>query len=72
MGKNIAAKDKNATAAGEQFAKDANAKLGQIQSANQGLFTVTARDQLDAWSDNEKQSINKRVRVVTTITFYLR
>lgn len=63
---------KNATAAGEQFAKDANAKLGKIQSANQGLFTVTARDQLDAWSDNEKQSINKRVRVVTTITFYLR
>ncbi|MBO7053671.1 MAG: SIMPL domain-containing protein [Alphaproteobacteria bacterium] len=63
---------KNATAAGEQFAKDANAKLGKIQSANQGLFTVTARDQVDAWSDNEKQSINKRVRVVTTITFYLR
>ena len=63
---------KNATAAGEQFAKDANAKLGKIQSANQGVFSVSARDQTDAWSDNEKQSINKRVRVVTTITFYLR
>ena len=63
---------KNATAAGEQFAKDANARLGKIQSANQGVFSVTARDQTDAWSDNEKQSINKRVRVVTTITFYLR
>ena len=63
---------KNATAAGEQFAKDANAKLGKIQSANQGLFTVSARDQTDAWSDNEKQSINKRVRVVSTRTFYLR
>ena len=63
---------KNATAAGEQFAKDANAKLGKIQSANQGLFSISARDQIDAWSDNEKQSINKRVRVVTTITFYLR
>lgn len=63
---------KNATAAGEQFAKDSGAKLGKIQSANQGLFTITARDQLDAWSDNEKQSINKRVRVVTTVTFYLR
>ena len=68
----IEAATKNATAAGEQFAKDANAKLGKIQSANQGLFTVTARDQMDAWSDNEKQSINKRVRVVSTITFYLR
>ena len=63
---------KNATAAGEQFAKDANAKLGKIQSANQGVFSITARDQTDAWSDNEKQSINKRIRVVTTITFYLR
>ncbi|MBR3511241.1 MAG: SIMPL domain-containing protein [Alphaproteobacteria bacterium] len=63
---------KNATAAGEQFAKDANAKLGKIQSANQGLFSISARDQVDAWSDNEKQAINKRVRVVTTITFYLR
>lgn len=70
--KMIEAATKNATAAGEQFAKDANAKLGKIQSANQGLFTVTARDQMDAWSDNEKQSINKRVRVVSTITFYLR
>lgn len=63
---------KNATAAGEQFAKDANAKLGKIQSANQGLFSISARDQTDSWSDNEKQAINKRVRVVSTITFYLR
>ena len=63
---------KNATAAGEQFAKDANAKLGKIQSANQGVFSITARDQTEAWSDNEKQAINKRIRVVTTITFYLR
>ena len=68
----IEAATKNATAAGEQFAKDANAKLGKIQSANQGVFSITARDQVDAWSDNEKQSINKRVRVVSTITFYLR
>ena len=63
---------KNATAAGEQFAKDANAKLGKIQNANQGTFSISARDQTDAWSDNEKQYINKRVRVVSTITFGLR
>lgn len=63
---------KNATAAGEQFAKDANAKLGKIKTANQGTFSISARDQVDAWSDNEKQSINKRVRVVSTITFYLK
>lgn len=63
---------KNARAAGEQFAKDADAKLGKIKTANQGVFSVSARDQVDAWSDNEKQAINKRVRVVSTITFYLR
>ncbi len=63
---------KNARAAGEQFAKDANASLGKIKTANQGTFSVSARDQVDAWSDNERQSINKRVRVVSTITFFLR
>ncbi len=63
---------KNATIAGEQFAIDADAKLGEIKSANQGVFTVTARDPIDAWSNNEKQAIDKKVRVVTTITFYLR
>lgn len=63
---------KNARAAGEQFAKDANASLGKIKSANQGTFSISARDQVDAWSDNERQAINKRVRVVSTITFFLK
>lgn len=63
---------KNATDAGRQFAKDANARLGKIQSANQGIFSIESRDPTDQWSNNEKQSINKKVRVVSTITFYLR
>jgi hypothetical protein len=63
---------KNATAAGEQFAKDAGATLGKIKTANQGTFSIAARDQVDAWSDNERQAINKRVRVVSTITFFLK
>ena len=63
---------KNATAAGEQFAKDANAKLGKIQSANQGVFSIEARDPIDRWSSDEKQAINKKVRVVSTITFFLK
>ena len=62
---------KNATAAGEQFAKDANAKLGKIQSANQGLFSITARDQTDAWSDNEKQSINKQTYVCMCVCVHV-
>ncbi len=63
---------KNARASGEQFAKDADAKLGKIKSANQGVFSITARDPLDSWSNNEKASIDKKVRVVSTITFYLK
>lgn len=63
---------RNATDAGRQFAKDANARLGKIQSANQGIFSIESRDPIDQWSNNEKQSINKKVRVVSTITFYLR
>ncbi|MDR2412695.1 MAG: SIMPL domain-containing protein [Rickettsiales bacterium] len=63
---------KNATDAGRQFAKDAGAKLGRIQSANQGVFSIESRDPTDRWSNDEKQSIDKKVRVVSTITFYLR
>lgn len=63
---------KNATAAGQQFAKDADAKLGKIKSANQGVFSIESRDPTDSWSSNERQAINKKVRVVATITFYLK
>lgn len=70
--KMIEAATKNATAAGEQFAKDAGTSLGKIKTANQGTFSISARDQVDAWSDNERQAINKRVRVVSTITFFLK
>ena len=55
---------KNATAAGEQFAKDADARLGKIKSANQGVFSIESRDPTDSWSSNERQAINKKVRVV--------
>jgi hypothetical protein len=63
---------KNATAAGQQFAKDADAKLGKIKTANQGVFSIESRDPIDRWSSDERQAINKKVRVVATITFYLK
>ena len=63
---------KNATAAGQQFAKDADARLGKIKNASQGVFSIESRDPTDSWSSNERQSINKKVRVVATITFYLK
>ena len=63
---------KNATDAGRQFAKDAGARLGKIQSANQGVFSIESRDPISSWSNDEKQSIYKKIRVVSTVTFYLK
>lgn len=63
---------RNARVAAEQFAKDANAKVGNINSASQGFFTVAARDAGgEDGTGDEAASIFKKVRVVTTISFYL-
>lgn len=56
--------NKNARAAGEQFAKDSGSKLGKIQSATQGLFSIESRDANTPYL--------KRVRVVTNVTYYLK
>jgi len=55
---------KNARVAAEKFAKDSESKLGKIQSANQGQFTVTDRDANTPYVKN--------VRVVSTINYYLK
>ncbi len=61
---------RNARTAAEQFAKDANAKVGAINSAGQGAFTLSPRDAGENGGD-ESGSMFKKVRVVTTISFYL-
>ncbi|MES2906611.1 MAG: SIMPL domain-containing protein [Pseudomonadota bacterium] len=65
----------NARAAAQQFANDAGSKVGAIQSASQGYFSISSRDQS---SDNSEGSavertstIDKKVRVVVTLTYYL-
>jgi len=57
----------NARIAASEFAKVANAKVTGIQSARQGNFYI--RDIGENYSDDKK--IEKDVRVVTTISFYL-
>lgn len=52
----------------EQFAKDSGAPLGPIKQATQGSFEILAREDID----NESTSLNKRVRVVATVTYQLR
>ncbi|MGQ4660166.1 SIMPL domain-containing protein [Lysobacter sp. F6437] len=47
-----------------QFAKDSDSRLGGIRSANQGVVSISDRDQSSPQV--------KRVRVVTTVEYFLR
>ena len=68
----VAAATKDARNAAEQFAKDSGAGVGAIKSASQGYFEVTARDGDSGGSWGVSDSPFKKVRVVTTVDFYLR
>ena len=57
----------NAKIAANEFAQIANVSVGGIRSARQGNFFI--RDAGESYGDTQK--IEKDVRVVTTITFYL-
>jgi len=53
----------------EQFAKDSGTPLGPIRQATQGSFEILPRD---GAGGDEAASIDKKVRVVTTITYSLK
>jgi hypothetical protein len=55
--------------AAEQFARDSGSKVAGIRQANQGVFVILPRDR--APGIMEESEINKTVRVVTTIEYYL-
>jgi len=52
-----------------QFAKDSGSGLGGIRNASQGVFQILPRDR--APGIQEANQLNKTVRVVTTIEYYL-
>ena len=64
----IAEATKNARAAADQFATDSETQVGGIRQATQGLFSITGRDG-DTGSGTDTP--NQKVRVVTTVEFYL-
>ena len=60
---------KRARLAAEQFARESGAKVGAIFSANQGLFTIGPAIQIP--NERPDKQVEKKVRVVTTITYFL-
>ncbi len=64
----IAAATRDARAGAEQFANDSDSRVGGIKQASQGYFSILPRD---GETMHENSSPNQKVRVVTTIDFYL-
>ncbi|KKB08071.1 SIMPL domain-containing protein [Devosia chinhatensis] len=52
-----------------QFATESGAQVGDIQTANQGVFEVLPAVEIP--NDRPEKQIDKKVRVVTTITYFL-
>jgi len=64
----IAEATASARSGAEQFARDSGTTLGPIRQATQGSFEILAREDIDS----EPASLNKRVRVVATVSYQLR
>jgi uncharacterized protein len=60
----------NARVAAEQFAADSRSDLAGIRQANQGVFVILPRDQ--APGINEGAQLQKIVRVVSTVQYFLK
>ena len=65
----IAEATARARSAAEQFARDSRSVIGGIRQANQGLFEILPRD--EAPGIREESQIQKKVRVVSTIEYFL-
>lgn len=67
----IAQATKDARKSAEQFAKDSGTNVGSIKSATQGYFEVTSRDGDGEGGWGASDTPYKKVRVVTTVEYYL-
>lgn len=67
----IAQATKDARKSAEQFAKDSGTDVGSIKSATQGYFEVTSRDGDGEGGWGASDTPFKKVRVVTTVEYYL-
>ena len=68
---------RNARAAATRFAQDSGSEVGPIRSANQGVFSINAANAVSSGEGegeigmNADSSVMKKVRVVTTVDYYL-
>jgi hypothetical protein len=64
---------RSARSVAEQFAEDSHSRLGPIRRASQGVFQITGRDASSDSAANmdDQASIDKKVRLVSTIDYYL-
>jgi len=60
---------KNARLAADEFAKSSQSYVGKIRHAQQGVFSIIPREEVPGVM--EAQQINKKVRVVSTVEYYL-
>jgi Uncharacterized protein conserved in bacteria len=68
----VAEATKDARAAAEQFAHDSGSEVGSIKNATQGYFSIDARDGDSGGTWGGSDTPYKKVRVVTTVDFYLK
>ena len=61
---------RNAKEAALQFAKSSGSEVGKIKRASQGVFSIQPR--VDADNIRESQQIDKKVRVVSTVEYWLK
>jgi hypothetical protein len=66
----IAEATSRAREAATQFANDSHSRLGAIRQAEQGVFVILPRDQ--APGVQQENQIDKTVRVVTTVQYFLK
>jgi hypothetical protein len=67
---------RSARSSAERFAADSGSKVGTIRQASQGLFSISSADAASEGNQNmgggqSNASILQKVRVVTTIQYYL-
>jgi hypothetical protein len=65
----IAEATANAREGAEQFAADSGSRVGGIRRANQGVFQILPRDEVEG--AQEAKQLHKTVRVVSTLEYLL-